>query len=300
MKTSHTIICCDTGIDDTSAFVLALQSEQIEIDLVVCSIGNNSVDVSTKNTQHVLSKMHASLPIVSGEKKPLYREPVKVDAHGKSGLGNYTYTHVADTIIKTKGYEAIKNILIAKKKVKILCLSPMTDIAKFLLEYPEYKKYIQEIIFMGGQKDDAPNSLPYKEFNVSVDPEAVKIVIDSKIPLTIVPMDLGHMCYLTKDEIRAVGRINEVGKMLEKMYDGYKDYHVKDGAAMHDVCCVCYLTNPDLIKYEKAYVRIEYFKEYGTGCLICDFNSKKTNAKVCVDINIDKFKKLYFDCLKKF
>ena len=121
-----------------------------------------------------------------------------------------------------------------------------------------------------------------------------------KIPLTIVPMDLGHMCYLTNNEIRAVGRINEVGKMLEKMYDGYKDYHVKDGAAMHDVCCVCYLTNPDLIKYEKAYVRIEYFKEYGTGCLICDFNSKKTNAKVCVDINIDKFKKLYFDCLKKF
>lgn len=300
MKTPHTIICCDPGIDDTSAFVLALQSDQMIIDLVVCSMGNNSVDITTKNAQHVLSKMKVSLPIVSGEKKPLYRERLIVRAHGDTGLGKYYYTHNTDTIIKTKAYEAIKNVLIAKKKVTLVCLSPMTDVAKFLLEYPQYKKYIKQIIFMGGQKDDTIDELPYKEFNVACDPEAVKIVIDSKIPFVVVPMDLGHMCYLTKEEIKQVGKINDVGKMLELMYDGYQDYHIKDGAAMHDVCCICYLTHPELIKYEKARVRIEYFKEYGTGCMICDFHSKRPNAKVCVDINIDKFKKLFFDCLKKF
>ena len=43
---------------------------------------------------------------------------------------------------------------------------------------------------------------------------------------------------------------------------------------------------------------IEYFDSVDTGIITMDFR-KKPNAITCTEINIKKFKKLYFDLLKK-
>ena len=45
------------------------------------------------------------------------------------------------------------------------------------------------------------------------------------------------------------------------MFKGYNDYHVgKMGAAVHDVCTIYYLTHPEYIKTEKAFIEIKYYK----------------------------------------
>jgi inosine-uridine nucleoside N-ribohydrolase len=91
---------------------------------------------------------------------------------------------------------------------------------------------------------------------------------------------------------------NFVGSIFEIMFRAYKDRHVKNGIAMHDGTAVAYMTNPELFKVEPVHTEIEYFDSVDTGVITMDFK-KKPNAITCTEINIKKFKKLYFDLLKK-
>ena len=58
------------------------------------------------------------------------------------------------------------------------------------------------------------------------------------------------------------------------------------------------MTNPELFKVSPVHTDIEYFESVDTGVMTMDFK-KKPNAITCTEINIKKFKKLYFDLLKK-
>ena len=67
---------------------------------------------------------------------------------------------------------------------------------------------------------------------------------------------------------------------------------------MHDGCAIAYITNPELFKTKPVFAKINYYDSLGTGVLYVRFD-KKPNAIICTDMNIKKFKKLYFNCLKK-
>ncbi len=296
------IIDCDPGIDDCVSLLLAYKSDNIRIDLITTVAGNKPIETLTNNALHILEKIGASTPVARGADKPIARECNYPNAHGESGLGNYSYDKVNTSPIGTPAWDAMYNVLLANRKTKttLVCIAPLTNVATLLTKHPDCKKYIKEIVFMGGQKDDTTHILPYKEFNISYDPEAADIVLSSKIPLAMVPMDLGHIAYLNEEEIIQTSlEGGEIAKMLATMFQGYKDFHIKDGAAVHDACAVIYLTHPQLIKTDPVRLSIKYYDELGSGCVYCDFGSKP-NALICTDINIDGFKELFFDTLTKY
>ena len=67
-------------------------------------------------------------------------------------------------------------------------IGPLTNIAILINLLPEAKDYIGQIISMGGAIDKG-NVTRFAEFNFFADPEAIQLVIDSNIPLTIIPWD---------------------------------------------------------------------------------------------------------------
>lgn len=52
-------------------------------------------------------------------------------------------------VLDIHAVEAMKNVL-EKQKATILALGPLTNIALLLKMYPDIKKNIQKIVFMGG------------------------------------------------------------------------------------------------------------------------------------------------------
>ncbi len=59
------------------------------------------------------------------------------------------------------------------------------------------------------------NWTPSVEFNIFVDPEAAKIVLNAGIPLVMAPLNVTHQAQILEDEIKQVGQIdNEVAKGL--------------------------------------------------------------------------------------
>lgn len=90
----------------------------------------------------------------------------------------------------------------------LCCLGPLTNIAAFVLCYPELKEKLKTCIVLGGAVFGG-NATPCAEWNFFRDPEAAAIVIDSGLPLTVIPLeasDFGRWALplLLLEELRAV------------------------------------------------------------------------------------------------
>ena len=302
MRNYYVIIDCDPGIDDAMAIMNALNSPNIEVKLISTVAGNLSIDETVKNALKLTEIFESNVPVCVGASEPLKRQPAYATAaQGVKGFGAYQFEEVKNKPFELKGSDALHYFLTGNpaKNTTILCMGPMTNIAKLLKDYPEDKNLISRIVFMGGSKDENGETVPYREFNIAFDPEAVQVVFNSKIPLVMVPMELGHIAYFDKEEQGKIKRANKVGKIFAKMFSKYNDYHVgRLGAAVHDSCSALYLSNPEIFKVNSALLSVKYYKdkekniEYGY--IKCDFEAKEKNAKVTTDMDIDKFKKIVY------
>ena len=295
------IINCDTGIDDAVALLLAVKSEKLDIKLITTDVGNVTTLQAAQNCLNVLELIGADdIPVCAGEGKCLKNERARVLVHGKTGLGEYQFEKNNREIIKEDAVEKIYEVLkTCEQKITMVCLCPPTNIAKLLIKYPDAKHKIEKLVFMAGSIEElSKNEIPYPEYNVSCDPEAAEVVFESGIKIEIVPMEMGHSAYLEWEEVFKTKNENFVGSVLEIIFRSYKDRHVKNGIATHDGCAIAYLINPELFETKSACAKVRYYDELATGVLTIDFN-KKPNVLTCTSMNIKKFKKLYFSCLKK-
>lgn len=300
MKDYYVIIDTDPGIDDAMAIMNAVNSENIEVKLISTVSGNLTIEETVKNALKLTEIFKVNIPVSEGARNPVKRQSVYASmAQGSKGMGGFTFPTPKTKPFVLKSPDAIHFFLSENpaRNTTLLCLGPMTNIANLLTKYPESKNMISRIVFMGGSKDENGMTEPYREFNVAYDPEAMQIVFNSNIPLVMVPMELGHIAYFTPEEQGKIKRANAVGEIFYKMFTKYNDFHVgKLGAAVHDSCCALYLSNPEIFRTEEAFVKVEYHtqkdKEYGF--INCDFDSKIKNATVCVDIDVEKMKKIIY------
>lgn len=298
------IIDTDPGVDDAIALMYAINCGKFNIQLLSSAGGNGPIENITNNTLHLTELFNVEIPVVQGASTPLVRPAnYATKQQGKSGLGGYSYNKkkLKHQPIDGEACDIIYDTLKKNKtKTTIISIGPMTNLARLLQKYPDAKQYIKEIIFESGTKEKIYGK-PYKSFNVGYDPEAAEIVFKSGVKLVMVPMELGHFAYLDKQDIKRFKKTNKTGKIFAKMFKKYHDYHVgKLGAAVHDVCTVYYLTHPEYIKTEKAYIEIKYYKsgKDDFGYIDIDFK-KKPNATVCVDLDINMFKYDLFETLEK-
>lgn len=302
----YTIIDCDPGIDDAMAIMNAVSSDHVCIKLISTVSGNLSIDNTLKNTLKICELLGVDIPVSRGASSPLKRQAVYATmAQGTAGFGGYQYDKVAGREISLQGEDAIHYYLhdTLSKNTTIVCLGPMTNIAKLLKKYPEDKDRIARIVFMGGSKDEEGDVAPYREFNIAYDPEATRQVIASGVPLVMIPMELGHIAYFDKAEQKLIRRMNALGKTFYKMFQNYNDYHVgRLGAAVHDSCAVLYLSFPEIFKTAPARLELKYYKAGDTeyGYVDCSLTKENKNALVCVDMDIDKFKTIVYGNLAKF
>ena len=304
MEKQDVIIVTDPGVDDATALMYAIFCGQINIKLLAVAGGNAPTSNAVNNALFLMEYFKQDIPVAVGIDHPLKRPPVyAIGAQGKGGLGGIKVnpkkltTKPIEKSATDAMYEILKN---SDKKISIIAIGPMTSVADMLVKYPDSKKYIKEINFMGGTKEKNYGK-PYREFNISFDPECVEIVIKSGVPLVMIPMELGHFAYLDKDDIKKFKKTNNVGKFFAKMYKKYKDFHVGHlGAAVHDVCSIYYLTNPQCMKMEQGHIDLNYYKDgndnYG---YIDTCYDKKPNALIAVDMDISDFKYDLFEALKK-
>ena len=294
------ILDVDTGIDDAVAIALATYSNKLNVKLITTICGNLSVNEVTKNTLNLLQAINKTkIPVAAGANKPLEREKDNsIQAHGKKGLGKFKFPPCTLKPVKTDAVEKMYEVITkSKENTVIIALGPLTNVARLLLEHPDAMDKIDYILISGGLLHDSKNN-PYLGFNVMQDPESAKYVLKSGEKIIICPSNHGHTAFLDLDDIERIKETNKTGEMLEYIFRSYKDRHVKVGAATHDPCAIVYVAHPEYFKTEDMYVHIRFVEKLGTG--VIDFDTTHApNMKVATEINVKKFKKLFFNTLKK-
>lgn len=294
------IIDVDPGIDDAIALAIATYSKNLNIKLITTVCGNVTIDKITKNTLNFLQAINVrDIPVAVGAEKPIAREKDNsIQAHGKSGLGDWKFPKCElkpcreDAV--TKMYQVLKE---SDKKVIIVALAPLTNIATLIKLHPDIKDKIDYILFSGGLLLDNQNSR-YIGFNIFQDPEAADLVWKSGIKLVVCPSDHGHYAYLNREEIAKTDRCGKSGHMLHEIYKSYKDTHVTVGIASHDACAVAYLVKPQIFETEQMYTYVNFHKKEKTAVLNFDI-TQAPNSTVVTYMDGKKYKDLYFKILKR-
>ena len=304
------IINCDTGIDDAVALMLVVKSGLFDIKLVTTDLGNAGPKQSAVNCNNIFELIGSpDVKVCAGDGKGFVRDRKHVSVHGKTGMGTYIFEPNSRKISNEDAVDAMyETIMNSPEKVTILCISPVTNLAKLQVRHKDCwnSDKIERVVIMAGSIEDLkPGEIPYAEFNISCDPESAELLFpkNPKVKVDVVPMEMGHTAYLEWQDVFKTKNTNSVGAVFEYLFRSYKDRHVKNGIATHDGCAVAYMIDPSIFEIEEMYGEVKYFESIDSGILIFDkekdLKSKKPNVTVCTKVNVKRFKKLYFKLLKK-
>jgi non-specific riboncleoside hydrolase len=134
------------------------------------------------------------------------------------------------------------------------------------------------------------------EFNVATDPEAAAMVFNSGVPIVMAGLDVGWKALVMPQDSEEIKKMGKVGDMAYHLFKHYRGGSFNTGLKMYDSCAIAYLLCPGLYTVEETYVGVELNGTMTTGCTVVDLKGylkKKPNAKVCTDIDGEKFREWF-------
>lgn len=308
--TKQVIVDCDVGVDDALALILAFQSPELKVKAVTGVNGNVPLNQVFENIQKVLSLIRPQdKPLIArGADRPLMGKSVYAHSvHGKDGLGGarierkegeecwQTYSGRADELIAKLARQH-------PNELTLIATGPLTNLALGIQKDLEGMRKLKEVAIMGGAVRTKGNITPYAEFNIFVDPLAAKMVFESGIPITLVPLDVTHQVTLTPRVIEE--RLKPIRNRFSQFvieaigYDltAHRFLRGSELIYLHDPLAVGVVIDPDLVRRERLSVDVETGEEEHYGHI----SEVKEGSKieVCLEVNSKRFLELFLSRLR--
>lgn len=303
LSPTRIIIDTDPGIDDALAFLLALASPEIELEALTTTQGNVTIDNTTRNALCVLELAHAShIPVASGSALPLV-EPLRASSvvHGGSGLGNAILPEPATKPVSKHAVDyLIECVLAQPNELRIFPIGPLTNIAMAIRKEPRFAKAVKELIIMGGAIHESGNVTPQAEFNIHVDPHAAHIVFHSGIPITLIPLDVTHQCWISQQHVDRLMKIpSPISTFIKDMMDVYLPVSLGygyPGSALHDPLTLATIIAPELLTLQDYFVDVDISGGVSMGKTFADtfhLTKRPANMKVAIGVRGKEFVELF-------
>jgi inosine-uridine nucleoside N-ribohydrolase len=309
------ILDVDTGTDDAIALMAAALAPEIDLIGATTVNGNCPVDVCTENTLRVFDHIKVPIPVFQGHALPLVStlgpcrrpnvpltEPSEI--HGK-------YLDIPPASSKAKVQHAvdwlIETYLASDGDILLVPVGPLTNIAAAIRKAPEIVAKIPEIIIMGGGHEIG-NITPAAEFNIWVDPEAARIVMQSGCPIRLITLDATHDALFSSDtcaQLRALDTPSShaaatIAERRIAAYDATQPMAEPHTAPIHDALNICAILDPTVIETVFIHVDIETQGELTDGRTVCDTHHRSgqpPNAHVALGADRARFEAMMLDIL---
>ena len=246
--------------------------------------GNQSIEKTTANARRVLDWidwggtrdrgacrfswachrfMSDYCRVYEGAGQPLLREARICDEiHGQSGLDSVDgtsalpepdpvekrYVQVGDEPAAVAMFRAIEK---ADGDIIIVATGPLTNVALMISMYRTELNALSKkptIFFMGGAVGEG-NTGARAEFNIQCDPEAARVVLESGLPLYMIPLEVTHSALATPEVIAMLRdkallhpegekHANRIEALLTFFAKTYKKVFEFEHPPLHDPCAV--------------------------------------------------------------
>jgi purine nucleosidase len=264
-----------------------------------------------KNIEKVLTLIKPSNRpwVARGADRPLQGDPAHaVSLHGEDGLGG----------VQIRPEEAgrwwqvfpgpAEEFLIEMSRrypaqITLIAIGPLTNLALALRKDPEAMRQGNDVVVMGGALRTRGNITPHAEFNFYVDPLAAKQVLESALPITLVPLDATRQVPLTpvvmEERVRPLRNVFAQFAVEATGYEsgGGPFRGGRTASYLHDPLAVGAVIDPELVRKEKVSVSVEvkegefYGKSY-------EVPGGEENIEVCLGVDREKFLNLFLDRLR--
>jgi purine nucleosidase len=311
MTRQKIIIDADPGVDDAAAILMALASPEVDVLGLSIVAGNVPLRDTVINACKIvgLSGRH-DVRVHAGAAGPLVRDQVygkyaRVgafdDALVTAGDTSPSDEHAVHFILRC-AREAVK----AGEQITICAIGPMTNIALALIQHPDVKSGIKQIVSMGGAFTALGHRTPWAEFNIYADPHAAEIVYRSGVPMIVMPLDMTFQALFTSEHFEQFRAGGEAGKSLFNLFSTFDRSDVKrfgrPGGPIHDATTIAWLLRPDLFSGREAFVGVQV-TGLTMGYTYADFYGKmdrSPNATVITDVDEVGFIALLIERIARF
>ena len=305
------ILDVDTGTDDAVALMTAALSPDLELVGATTVNGNTTVDNTTENTLRVFDWIGLpDVPVHRGMAQPLARPQMAQRNPARRIHGDLLDLPPASKARLQPGHAVdwlIETCLASDGDIVLCPVGPLTNIATAIQKEPAILDKIPQIVLMGGAHDHG-NTTASAEFNVWMDPEAARIVVNCGRPVRMIPLDATHRALVSKEDCE---RLRELGtpagdaaaRFTLKRIDGYdatQPMHRAGAAPVHDALAVCSIIDPSIVTTQHIPVDVEVIAELSVGRTVCDFrfrSGKPANVDFAMDADEPKFVRMLLEIL---
>ncbi|CAA9241987.1 MAG: hypothetical protein AVDCRST_MAG42-1749 [uncultured Chthoniobacterales bacterium] len=173
-------------VDDAFALVLAFHSPELRIRGLSTTYGNAGLKRTTQVARELVGQFGGAAGLREADVHP--------GARSRRDRSNSSAAN-----------EALAAAL-RKQTLTYIALGPLTNLASFLAQHPELASRIQRVVIVGGRSPGTvfafgpTGALQIHDANVVKDPEAVRAVLASKVPVTLAPVEASSRLVLTKEQ----------------------------------------------------------------------------------------------------
>jgi purine nucleosidase len=275
------IIDADPGADDVIALLLAFSAnKRLDVRALTTVDGNVQLNLTSRNARMVREWVNRpDVPVYAGCAHPMLREPVHAaEVHGKEGITGVKIFEPRQPLAKGSAVQYLISTLLAAKphSITIATLGPQTNLAMALIENPDIRQGIKEIVMMGGAYFNGGNITPAAEFNVFADPHASDVIFKSGAPITVISLDVTHKMLTSPGRIERLRKIgNQAGRIAADILDGYVAHDIErynlPGGPIHDATTIGYILRPELFKGRMANVQVDTREGLTFGATVVDY-----------------------------
>ncbi|MDR2642376.1 MAG: nucleoside hydrolase [Planctomycetaceae bacterium] len=285
----------DPGVVDALAFCVAMFDSAVDVVAVTSVGGNVPAPVAARNLQALIEFIDPPrFPRIGMGTAADIDLPIDFrNLYGESGLGGVLLP-VAELRMQHPAEKVICDTIRSDpENVMIVCLGPLTNIARAFIRDPALPNFVRHIYISGGAVSARGNITPCAEFNIYADPIAAKTVLDAPCTKTIVPLDVTYHLVLTLDDVdKLAGTDNPAGQlyrgMLLPVFRAYRQHYGIEGIYVHDLITYMTATRPEYIETEEIPCDIETSGTITRGVTVFDRRDKpewKNNIEVVTTLN---------------
>lgn len=303
------LIDTDTASDDAVAMCMALRHPEIDVVAFTVVAGNVPLDQAVQNALYTVELCGETTPVYVGAERPMLRDlGTAQNVHGQDGLGDIGLDLAGR--VPAEGWAPhviVDTIRQHPGEITLVAIGPLTNLAIALLWAPDIADKVERVVIMGGTGEHGPGNIsPTAEFNFWVDPEAVRVVLRSGMPLELVGWDVSIASAVVTEsrraEIRALGTdIANFSIDIQATLHAYAYEETRlDGPDFPDPIAMAHAIDPSAATSEFLGVDIAVGPDPMRGTMIVDhygFAQMAPNATVVTEYPEDHFFAMLYELL---
>ncbi|RJP15576.1 MAG: nucleoside hydrolase [Candidatus Abyssobacteria bacterium SURF_5] len=295
--TERVIIDTDIGTDVDDAYALAFLANSPEVKIEAVTTVWADARLRARIAKKLLIALgRPDIPVAAGENLPLNpdRSAFLMGHEGKGVFEEGEEVALSDV----PALELVESVLRKRpKEVSVVLIGPQTNFGKLLSTKPELGALIKQFIIMGGtpfyglKEMELFGERPI-DYNFVADPEAVRIVFDSGVPIILVGCNVTMPTLLREEHLESIRKRNTAATdLLAAMTDIWLNVIGQKETPMHDALACSAAFTLDFLNTMMLNVVIETRGEFTAGLTVvnCYKNAEWNTVKVATDVRREEF-----------